>query len=414
MERRRVVITGLGAIAPNGIGKDAFWEALVAGRSGIDRITRFDASRYPCQIAGEVRDFRPTDYLEPREAKRLPRVAQFAIAAAKMAMADAGLEVTPDNRKEIGVCFGTSLGKAETFEADHLAFLDKGIRVLNPLTLVEIPSHGVTSHVAVALGVEGVCGTVATGCTNGLDVVQWGYTQIQLQRARAILVGCAEAVLTPFTFGVVCASRVLSTRNDDPQGASRPFEKYRDGMVLSEAAGTLLLEDYEQARARGAPMYAEILGGASGRDGNDLIHCDLSGAGMAHVMAEALHHAAVSRADIDYINAHGNSLPNYDLAETNAIKTVFGSLAYNIPISSIKSMIGQPFSAAGCLQAIASCLTLKHSIIPPTINYETPDPLCDLDYVPNRARRARVRTLLVHVHGIGGMDSALVLAKVKP
>ena len=410
----RVVITGLGVVAPNGIGKDAFWEALLAGHSGIDRITRFDASHYPCQIAGEVRDFQPQAYLDPQARKRLPRASQFAIATAKMAIADAELQVTPANASHIGVCFGTSMGKAETFETDHLPFLRRGVRGIHPLTVVEIPAHGMSSHVAIALGVAGVCGTISMGCTTGLDVMQWGAMQIASGRATAMIVGCAEAILSPFAFATLCAAGVLSRRNHAPQEASRPFEKNRDGMVLSEGAAALVLEELDHARARQAPIYAEILGYASARDGSDMVRCDLSGTGMAQVMATTMTQAGLARQHIDYISAHGSSLRDYDQAETQAIKTVFGRQAYNIPVSSIKSMIGQPLAAAGALQVAAACLTLQHGLIPPTINYHTPDPCCDLDYVPHRARRARIGTVLVHAHGMGGTDSALVLGRGKP
>lgn len=408
----RVVITGLGAVAPNGIGTQAFWEALIHGRSGIRRLTHFDASAYPCQIAGEVQDFQPTAYLKPQAARRMPRAAQFAVAAATMAMQDAGLRMTPDLARQTGVCFGTSQGKAETYESDHLPFMARGVRAIHPLTVVEIAAHGISSHVAIALGAKGVCGTLASGCTSGLDVIQWGYQQICTGRATLALVGGAEAVLNPFTFGVVCASGALSKRNDAPQKACRPFDLDRDGIVLSEGAGAVLLETFEHAQARQARTYAEILGMASGRDGEDLVRCDPSGAGMAQVMLASLYDANLAPHDIDYINAHGVGLRDYDAAETTAIKQVFGPCAYNIPVSSIKSMIGQPFAAAAALQVVASCCVLQHGILPPTLNLETPDPACDLDYVPHRARRARVRMLLVHAHGMGGNDAALVLGHV--
>lgn len=412
MRKPRVVITGLGAIAPNGIGKDPFWQALRCGRSGIARITRFDASKFPCQIAGEVCDFDPTMYLKPRDAKRLSRVAQFGVVAAKMAFEDAGIQVTSTNASRFGVCFGNSMGKPEVFDDDHLPYLERGIRGIHPTTLVDLPPHGVSSHVAIALGTQGVCGTLSSGCTTSLDAIQWGYQQICTGRASAIVVGGSEAVLTPFTFGIVCAVGVLSKHNDAPSEASRPFDLYRDGIVLSEAAGAVVLESWEHARDRGANMYAEILGTAGMRYGHELVKCDISGHDMAQVMEAALVQADVTKHRIDYISPHGVSLPDYDRAESNAIKTVFGDYAYNIPVSSIKSMIGQPFAAAGALQVVASCLTLQDDLIPPTINYTTPDPLCDLDYVPNRARRARVRDVLVHAHGIGGSGAALVLEEV--
>jgi 3-oxoacyl-[acyl-carrier-protein] synthase II len=411
-QKARVVITGLGVIAPNGIGKDAWWEGLLTGRSGIRRITQFDASPFPCQIAGEVIDFQPTGYINPREVKRMSRVSQFAVAAAKMALRDSAVEVSAENAPWMGVCFGTSLGKGEVFENDYPAFLERGVRGIHPLTLPQFAVHGMSSQVAIELGVSGVCGSIATGCTAGLDALQWGYIQICQGRARVMVVGSAEALLTPFAFGAVCATGVLSKQNATPEKASRPFDLQRDGLVLSEGAGALVLEALDHAEEREAPIYAEVLGVATARDGDDLVHCDLSGAGMARVMDIALYQSQIAKSRIDYINAHGVGLRDYDAAETNAIKAVFGKRAYHIPVSSIKSMIGQPFAAGGSLQVAASCLTLQRGYVPPTINYEMPDPACDLDYVPHRARAVRTRALLVHAHGMGGTDSALVLGKL--
>ncbi len=410
--QRRVVITGLGAIAPNGIGKDAFWDGLISGRSGINRITRFDASAFPCQIAGEVNDFQPTAFIEPAEAKRMSRVSQLAVAAAKMALDDSGLRLTPANASSVGVCFSTSAGKVEIFETEHVPFLERGMRAIHPLSVVEFTPYGTSSHVAIELGSSGLCGSVSTGCTAGLDALYWGYLQISLGRATAMVVGSAEALLSRFAFGAVCATGVLSKRNDAPQEASRPFDLHRDGLVLSEGAGAVVLEPLEQTVERDARIYAEVLGYATARSGDDLVRCDTSGSDMARVIATALYQANVPIRRVDYINAHGVGLRDYDVAETNALKAVFADQAYHIPVSSIKSMIGQPFAAGSSLQVVASCLSLQHGIIPPTINYHTPDPACDLDYVPQRARRARVRIHLVHAHGMGGTDSALVLGKL--
>lgn len=412
--QQRIVITGLGAVAPNGIGKEAFWAGLISGRSGISRITRFDASQFPCQIAGEVSDFEPTLYMDPHEAKRMPRVSQFAVAAATMALDDSGLRVTPQNARQIGVCFGTSVGKGETFETDYLPFLERGVRAIHPLLWIEFAPHAPSSHVAIELGLSGVSGSVATACTSGLAALYWGYVQICLGRASTMVVGGAEALLSPFLFGAVCAGGVLSKRNGAPQQASRPFEMHRDGLVLSEGAGAVVLEALEQAQERNARIYAEVLGYATTRDGESLRGCDLTGSDVARAIEAALHQSRLPKRRIDYISPHGVSLSDRDMAETNAIKAVFGDWAYNIPVSSIKSSIGHPFAAASALQVVASCLTLQHGIIPPTINYETPDPDCDLDYVPNRARRARVRTLLVHATGMGGTNSALVLGELDP
>jgi 3-oxoacyl-[acyl-carrier-protein] synthase II len=409
--RRRVVISGVGAVAPNGVGRDAYWEGLLKGRSGIRRISHFDASQFPCQIAGEVADFRPSQYLEPSEVKRLARVSQFAVAAAKMALEDAGIQVTPANTHRIGVCFGTSMGKPQVFEEDYSRYLERGVHGINPFTLIELASHGGSSHVSIALGAGGVCGTLSSGCTTGLDVIQWGYQQVANGRAEAMIVGSAEALISPFIFGLVCAVRVLSKRNQEPERAVRPFELDRDGIVLAEGAGALVLERLDRAQDRGAQIYGEIRGFASAREGDEIVKCESDGKGIARVMQSALANAGMQEPEIDYVSAHGVGLPDYDGAETNAIKEVFGRHAYNMPVSSVKSMIGQPFAASGALQAVAACLSLRHGMVPPTINYDTPDPQCDLDYVPNRARPARLRAALVHAHGMGGTTSVVILGK---
>jgi 3-oxoacyl-[acyl-carrier-protein] synthase II len=415
-QHRRVVITGIGAVAPNGIGKDAYWDGLLNGRSGIRRITRFDASEFPCQIAGEVVNFEPTAYINPHEVKRLSRVSQFALAAAKMAVDDSGMQISETNAGRVGVCFGTSAGKLEVFETDYSAFLEHGIRGIHPLAHNQFHPHSVSSRVAIEIGAGGVCGSVATGCTSGLDALNWGYEQICQGRAAVMVVGSAEALLSRFAFASICAAGVLSkntmSRNNAvPEKSPRPFDLHRDGLVLSEGAGAVVLETLEHAEARQAEIYADVLGYGTARDGSDLLRCDVSGADMARVMEIAVYQAHVPLSQIDYINAHGVGLRDYDAAETAAIKTLFGKHAYDMPVSSIKSMIGQPFSAGSSLQIVSSCLTLQHGRIPPTINYDTPDPACDLDYVPNRARGARVRILLVHAHGLGGTDSALVLGR---
>jgi 3-oxoacyl-[acyl-carrier-protein] synthase II len=416
-QQQRVVITGLGAVAPNGIGKDAFWEGLLQGQSGIRRITHFDASEFPCQIAGEVVDFQPTAYLHPHEVKRLSRVSQLAMVSAKMALQDSRMRLDEVSTSRVGVCFGTSAGKLEVFETDYPAFLEHGVRGIHPLTHNQFHPHSVSSRIAMEIGAGGICGSVATGCTSGLDALNWGYEQIRQGRAAVMVVGSAEALLSRFAFASICAAGVLSknkmSENNGTLGKSpRPFDLHRDGLVLSEGAGAVVLEAWEHAEARGADVYAEVLGYGTARGGHDPLRCDLSGADMARVMGIALYQAQLPTSRIDYINAHGVGLRDYDAAETAAIKAIFGEHAYNIPVSSIKSMIGQPFSAGSSLQVVASCLTLRHGRIPPTINYDTPDPACDLDYVPHRARAARVRALLVHAHGLGGTDSALVLGKL--
>jgi 3-oxoacyl-[acyl-carrier-protein] synthase II len=303
------------------------------------------------------------------------------------------------------------MGKPQVFEEDYSRYLERGVHGISPFTLIELASHGGSSHVSIALGAEGVCGTLSSGCTTGLDVVQWGYQQVVSGRAEAMIVGCAEALISPFIFGLVCALGVLSKRNQEPEGAVRPFELNRNGIVLAEGAGALVLERLDRVQDRGAQIYAEIRGFASAREGTEIVNCESGSQGMARIMRSALANAEMLETEIDYISAHGVGLPDYDIAETNAIKEAFGRHAYNMPVSSVKSMIGQPFAASGALQAVAACLSLRHGMVPPTINYDIPDPQCDLDYVPNRARPARLKTSLVHAHGMGGTTSVVILGK---
>lgn len=409
----RVVITGLGVVAPNGIGTEAYWEGLTSGRSGVSRITSFETTDLPCHIAAEVKGFEPSAYMSAKEAKRVGRVSQFAMAAAKMAIADADIQVTPENARHIGVCFAAAMGKPEVFETDYDPFTTRGVRGIHPTTFFEISPHAVSSHVAMATGSAGVCGTLATGCTSGLDVVQWAFSQLQQRQAHLMVVGSSEAMLTPFAVSVVSANGILTHYEGAPQAASRPFERDRDGIVLSEGCGAMILESLDHALERNVPIYAELLSCAGGRGGVNLVAADIDGVDIAQVMETALYRAGIAKTQIDYINAHGNGLRDYDTAECNAIKTVFGQQAYHIPVSSIKSMIGQPFSAGGSLQMVASCLIMKNNLLTPTINYDHPDPMCDLDFVPNHARRARVHHLLVHAHGIGGSDAVVVLGKAR-
>jgi 3-oxoacyl-[acyl-carrier-protein] synthase II len=406
--KRHVVITGLGVIAPNGIGKDEFWKALVEGRSGIDRITSFDTSELPCQIAGEVKGFNPTAYIPARKARQLPKVAQFAVSAAKMAAEDAHLEDIPLQR--IGVAFGTSLGKEDMFDSDHNLFLQNGFKSIKPLLAEEYTPHFSTSNIAIELGAKGPTASFSSGCTTVANAIDWGYSQIQGGYADAVVVVGSESLLFPFTFSVICASRVLSTSsNDQPQKASKPFDARRDGVVLSEGGAAIILEDLNCAHNRGANIYVELLGSTQSCEAMDMRRVDLKGTALAETILTAINRAYIHMSEIDYICAHGVSTPDYDLAETNAIKLAFRERAYNIPVSSIKSMIGHPLAAATAFQVVAGCLSLRDGIIPPTINYEVPDPECDLDYVPKKARVTRLRNLLINSKGFGGSFSALVL-----
>lgn len=406
--KRRVVITGLGAIAPNGIGKDEFWKALLEGRSGIDRIRSFDASGLPCQIAGEVKGFDPTDYISARKAKELPRVAQFAVVSAKMAADDARLAEIPSGR--LGVAFGTNLGKEDVFDVDHNLFLQHGFKSIKPLLGEAFTPHFSTSHIAIELGAKGPAASFSSGCTTINNAIGWGCDQIRNGYVDSVVIAGSESLLHPFAFAVICASGVLSTSsNHSPQKASKPFEARRDGVVPSEGAAAIILEALDSALNRGAYIYSELIGLAVSCEAMNIWKFDIEGTALAETILAAINRSSTHISEVDYICAHGVSTHNHDLSETNAIKLAFGERAYNIPISSIKSMIGHHTSAASAFQVVASCLSLRDGLIPPTINYEIPDPECDLDYVPNQARITRLRKLLINAEGFGGSHSVMVL-----
>jgi len=410
--RRRVVITGLGVVAPNGIGKDAFWQALVAGKSAIDWVTSFDASPFPCKVAGEVKNFRPQSFMTAREARDLWRFSQFAVASSRMAVQDANLPIEPHMAHRVAACFATCVNGFDQVEANHQSFMTHGYKQIEPLTCLQYSTHAPVSHVSIALGVKGPTMTLSSGCSSGLDVVKWGSDQIQGGLVDAAIVGGTEAPLTPLLFATFSAIEGLSQTFTTPSAASRPYDRTRDGLVLSEGGAAIVLESLDGALDRGAQIYAEVLGYGLASEALHLRKVDVSGEAIARAILNALDSARLSARNIDCINAHGNSLPDYDLAETAGIKRAFGEAAYSIPVSSIKSMIGQPIAASGALQTVAAALTLRHGIIPPTINYHTPDPACDLDYVPNRARAARVKNLLVNAHAVGGSHSVLVLGRL--
>jgi 3-oxoacyl-[acyl-carrier-protein] synthase II len=410
---RRVVITGLGVVAPNGIGKDAFWENLIAGKSAIDYITAFDASPYPCQVAAEVRNFNPAEFMTKKCARELWRFAQFALAAAQMAVDDAKLEIRDHNQSTVGVCFGTCVSGVERVYESFETVRRTGFSDLHPLTSFQYSTHAPAAHVGIELGIKGPAMTLASGCSTGLDVIKWGYDQIQAGNVTAVIAGSTEAPLTPMVYSTWAALGILTTHNSNPSRASRPYDLTRDGLVLGEGAGAVIVEDMESAMDRGAPIYAEIIGFGSASEALNLRKGDLTGEGLARAIRLALDDSGLSAQSIDYINSHGNSLPENDLAETNAYKDAFESRAYSIPISSIKSMIGQPIAASGILQAVSTALTVMNDVIPPTINYATPDPQCDLDYVPNNSRVARVDRALINAHAMGGTHSVLVVKKLE-
>lgn len=410
--RRRVVITGLGVVAPNGIGKDAFWKNLLAGKSAVDYITAFDPTPFPCKVAAEVKNFRAEEFMHPRRTKHRARFSQFAVAAAKLALSDSGLSLDNENPARVLACLGTSAnGVGDVYEDARLALQQLGVSGIPYSSAVEFPAHASVSHVSIELGLRGQAMTLASACATGLDAVQWATSQIRENAADVVFAGASDAPLFPMCFGGFCASGSLSTFDDPATAASRPYDLRRNGFVLAEGAAVYVVEDLEHAAARGAVPYAEVLGFACGNEAGFGPRIDAAELALAEAIDGALIRAHLPPTAIDYVNAHGNALPDYDLVETRAFKRALGAHAYNVPISSIKSMLGHAMAAASALQVVAASLAISHDMIPPTINLDTPDPECDLDYVPNRARASRVRTALINAHAMGGTHSVLILGR---
>ena len=410
--RRRAVVTGLGIVAPIGTGVEKFWRAACSGQSGIGCVSLFDCSKLApeCSIAAEVSDFVAEDWMSGRISKRVGRFTQFAVAGAKMALADARLDLGQIRSDRIHISIGTAMnGLADVAEPNYLAFLEGA--PVSQWCALEYPAHSATNHVATLAGAHGSTNTVATACAAGLDAIAWAAEQVERDAATLVLAGGTESPLSPYTLTAIHSAGVLSKWSGAPARASRPFDKLRDGLVVGEGAAVIVVEEEEHARARAARIYASILGFASLSEGGHLRRVDETGDSDGRVMIRALRQADRSPQDIDYVSAHGNSMVDYDAAETAGIKKAFGSHAWSIPVSSIKSMLGQAFAASGAMQVVAACLSLRDGIVPPTINYDVRDPACDLDYVPNVARHVRVRTTLVHAHSMGGSHSALVLGR---
>jgi 3-oxoacyl-[acyl-carrier-protein] synthase II len=410
-KRRRVVITGLGVVAPNGIGKDEFWSNLVAGNSSIDFVSSFDASPYPCKIAAEVKSFVPRDFLSSRTAKVAARFSQFAIAATRLALVDSRLSIGPSLAADTAICYGTSVSGVGDIadEAARALYKGAGVTAMKPWAVLEYPSHAASSYVAIEFGITGPALSVSSNCCTGIDAIQTAASYIATGKAKVAVAGACDAPLFPLSFAGFCALGALSSRAREPHRASRPYDLMRDGIVLGEGAATVVLEDLESALNRGARVYAEVLGHAAASEAIGIRKGDIEGNTMAATLMAAICDAQLSPTDIDHINAHGSSLPDYDICDTNGFKKALGRHAYSIPIVSIKSMIGQPVSAAGAFQTACACLSILHQVVPPTINQEVPDPKCDLDYVPNQARPARIRNVLINGHSFGGSVSALVI-----
>ena len=411
MDKRRVVVTGIGMISPLGIGNEATWQGLLEGRSGIDRITKFDATAFACQIAGEVRGFEPEKWIEKKEVKKSDTFIHYAIAAAQMAVDDAGIDMTKEDGDRVGVIIGSGIGGLPLIEEMHQKLIERGPSRISPFFIPGLIVNLAAGHVSIRFGAKGPNSAPATACATGAHALGDAFRIIQRDEADVMFGGGSEAVVTPLAVGGFAAMRALSTRNDDPQHASRPWDADRDGFVMGEGAGIILLEERERALARGAKIYCEITGYGMSSDAYHITSPAEDGSGMMRVMQRALKDAGLHPHDIEYINAHGTSTPVGDKTETVAIKRVFGDHAYKLAVSSTKSMTGHLLGAAGGLEAAITAMAMKEGVLPPTINYEKPDPECDLDYVPNKARQKQLSHAMSNSFGFGGTNATLIFSK---
>lgn len=409
--KRRVVVTGLGLVIPTGIGVETAWKNICEGKSGIRPLTRFDPNGFETRIAGEVREFNPELYIDKKEIKKMDLFIQYALGATKEAMDDARLVVTPENCEKIGVIVGTGLGGLPSIEKYHKILLEKGPGRISPFFIPMLIANLASGQIAILFGVKGPNTCVVTACATGAHSIGDAFRTIVYGDAEAMIAGGTEANITPLTIGGFNAMKALSTRNEQPEKASRPFEKNRDGFVIAEGAGILILEELQFALKRKAKIHAEIVGYGYTGDAYHITAPSPDGNGAIRCMKMAIKDAGLTPEGVDYINAHGTSTPLNDLTETLAIKEVFGSDAKKIPISATKSMTGHLLGAAGSTEAIFTVLAIRDGIIPPTINYEEPDPECDLDYVPNVARRKSIRTGMSNAFGFGGTNATLIFKK---
>jgi len=412
-ERRRVVITGVGAVTPLGLEKKQIWSALCEGKSGIKPITSFDTSAHEVHFGGEVSDFDPNRWFEVKEVRRLDRFAQFAVAAAILAIEDAGLKLDGFDQTRVGVVIGSGMGGLTELETQHNILINKGPSRISPFMIPKLMVNAAPAQVAIRFGLKGPNYALVTACTTGVNSIGEAVRIIQRGEADIMIAGGSEAVITPLALGGFSAMKALSTRNDAPQLASRPFDKDRDGFVISEGAGIVVIEDIETARNRGANIYAEILGYGLNGDAYHIAAPEPDGNGAMRCMTSALKDAQCNPGEIDYINAHATSTPVGDNIEMKAIKKVFGEHAPKIPISSTKSMLGHQLGASGSVEAIICAMVIKEGVMPPTINYKTPDPECTgLDFIPNVAREKKVRKVLSNSFGFGGHNASIILGKL--
>jgi 3-oxoacyl-[acyl-carrier-protein] synthase II len=405
------VVTGIGLVSPLGIGTGANWDALCAGTSGVDRVTKIDITGYASQIAGEVKGFDPLQFIEKKDVKKMDVFIQYAIAASQFAMDDSKLQVTPENANSIGVFIASGIGGFTTIEREHKALLEGGPRRISPFFIPSAIINLAAGQVSIRFGAKGPNSATCTACTASAHAIGDAYEIIRRCDAEAMIAGGSEAAICAMGLGGFAALRALSTRNDDPQRASRPFDRDRDGFVLGEGAGVIVLEELEHARRRGAPIYAELVGYGMSGDAFHITAPSEDGEGAVRVMAIAMKKANVRPDEVDYINAHGTSTPYNDKLETLAIKKCFGEHAYAVAISSTKSMTGHLLGAAGGLEAGITALAVHNQTIPPTINLDNPDPECDLDYVPHKSRAARIRYALSNSFGFGGTNGALLFKR---
>ena len=408
---RRVVVTGIGLVSSVGIGTGANWDALLAGQSGIGRITRFDVSQFATQIAGEVKDFDPVQFVEKKDVKKMDIFIQYAIAASQFAMDDSGLVVTPDNADRIGVFIASGIGGFSTIEREHRALLEGGPRKISPFFIPSAIINLASGQVSIRFGAKGPNSATCTACSASAHAIGDAFEIIKRGDADAMIAGGSEAAITPMGVGGFGAMRALSTRNDDPQRASRPFDRDRDGFIIGEGSGVVIIEELEMAKARGARIYAELVGYGMSADAYHITAPSEDGAGAVRVMQLCLKRAGVQPDVVDYVNAHGTSTPYNDKLETLAIKKCFGDHATSLAISSTKSMTGHLLGAAGGLEAGITALAVHHQQVPPTINLDNPDPECDLDYVPHTARKMPIEYALSNSFGFGGTNAALLLKR---
>jgi len=411
MPTRRVVITGIGLVSSLGIGTEANWQALCAGCSGIGSITKFDASQFSTRIAGEVKSFDPLRFLEKKDVKKMDVFIQYAIAASQFAMDDAGLIIAPENAPRVGVFIASGIGGFTTIEREHKALLEGGPRKISPFFIPSAIINLAAGQVSIRFGAKGPNSATCTACSASAHAVGDAFEIIKRADADVMIAGGSEAAITPMGIGGFGALRALSTRNDEPERASRPFDKDRDGFIVGEGAGVLILEEYERARARGARIYAELIDYGMSADAYHITAPSEDGDGPFRVMGAALKSAGVAATEVDYINAHGTSTPHGDKVETIAIKRCFGDRARRLAISSTKSMTGHLLGAAGGLEAGITALAVHHQLAPPTTNLEHPDPECDLDYIPNRKRAMRIEYALSNSFGFGGTNAALLFKR---